>query len=164
MLETHKYKQDYFYLYDVLNENIKINYIKLKNDDKQLKFKNMLLLLWRYVGNNLIGEHPLLIKKNNFEYDAYKNRIFNVMYHYINNIPYRRRYLYFKEDNNDEYIFFRLNENIERIYKNKDVKYREMNDEERNNILNMKIYYTLIYDITDKEYLLNHMEKYFHCY
>ena len=85
------------------------------------------------------------------------------MYHFINNIPYRRRYLYFKYKD-DEYIFYRLNENIERIYKKKDVKYREMNDEERNNILNMKIYYTLIYDITDKEYLLNHMEKYFHCY
>lgn len=164
MLVTHKYKQDYFYLYDVLNENIKINYIKLKNDDKQLKFKHMILNLWRYVGNHCMGEYPLLIKKNNFEYDAYKNRIFNVMYHYINNIPYRRRYLYFKEDNDDEYIFFRLNENIERIYKNKDVKYREMNDEERNNILNMKIYYTLFYDITDKEYLLNQLEYYYHCY
>jgi len=163
MDKTHKHKQDYFYLHEYLNKNIQINYIQLKNDDKQLKFNNMILNLWRYVGNNCISEYPLLIKKNDFKYDAYKNRIFGVMYHFINNIPYRRRYLYFKYKD-DEYIFYRLNENIERIYKKKDVKYREMNDEERNNILNMKIYYTLIYDITDKEYLLNHMEKYFHCY
>ena len=164
MDRTHKHKQDYFYLYDVLNENIKINYIKLKNDDKQLKFKNMLLLLWRYVGNSLIGEHPLLIKKNNFEYDGYKNRIFLILHHYIHNIPYKRRYLYFRSFK-DEYIFFNLDDNIERIYKNKEeVIYREMTQEERNKIYDMKIYYTLIYDVDDKEYLLNHMEKYFHCY
>ena len=145
------YNQDYFIFNDVLNRNkIKFNYQNFKKEKNKLHFNNGCSLLIRYIENNIIREHPLLIKKNNNEYDAYGNRIFLILYHFVNSIPYMGDYLYYL-DKDENYYFYYLDEKIERIYKKKNVKYREMKPKERINILEMKIYYNLIYDVPDEE-------------